>query len=138
MKELEVIEKLNQLNNFHLKLKVIQVSDDEIISDVVGLISNKKVATINNLESSFDKLKEAYNNKVDVVLVNEKVTFLLPIITILTKECLDIIKPTIPVYYYLKDNKIIQKVKTTCHKKMTAFMQIHTKKEVIELICNSI
>jgi len=134
MKELEIIEKLNQLNNFHLSLRVIQIDDDEIIKEVSKLNSNKKIITITNLEESFDKLNKAYNEKVDVVLVNEKVNFLLPLISVLTKQSVDIIKPTIPVYYYLKDNKIIQKIKTTCHKKMTTFTQIKTRQEVIDLI----
>ena len=138
MKELEIIEKLNQLNNFHLSLRVIQIDDDEIIKEVSKLNSNKKITTINNLEESFDKLYEAYNEKADVVLVNEKVNFLLPLISVLTKQSIDIIKPTIPVYYYLKDNKIIQKVKTACHKKMTTFTQIKTRQELINLINSNI
>ena len=138
MKELEIIEKLNQLNNFHLSLRVIQIDDDEIIKEVSKLNSNKKIITITNLEESFDKLNKAYNEKVDVVLVNEKVNFLLPLACVLTKQSIDIIKPTIPVYYYLKDNKIIQKVKTTCHKKMTTFTQIKTRQEVIDLINDNI
>ena len=138
MKELEIIEKLNQLNNFHLSLRVIQIDNDEIIKEVSKLNSNKKIITITNLEESFDKLYEAYNEKVDVVLVNEKVSFLLPLISVLTKQSIDIIKPTIPVYYYLKDNKIIQKVKTACHKKMTTFTQIKTRQELIDLINSNI
>lgn len=138
MKELEIIEKLNQLNNFHLSLRVIQIDDDEIIKEVSKLNSNKKITTITNLEEAFDKLYEAYNEKADVVLVNEKVNFLLPLISVLTKQSIDIIKPTIPVYYYLKDNKIIQKVKTACHKKMTTFTQIKTRQELIDLINSNI
>ena len=138
MKELEIIEKLNQLNNFHLSLRVIQIDNDEIIKEVSKLNSNKKITTITNLEESFDKLYEAYNEKADVVLVNEKVNFLLPLISVLTKQSIDIIKPTIPVYYYLKDNKIIQKVKTACHKKMTTFTQIKTRQELIDLINSNI
>lgn len=138
MKELEIIEKLNQLNNFHLSLRVIQIDNDEIIKEVSKLNSNKKITTITNLEESFDKLYEAYNEKANVVLVNEKVNFLLPLISVLTKQSIDIIKPTIPVYYYLKDNKIIQKVKTACHKKMTTFTQIKTRQELIDLINSNI
>ena len=138
MKELEIIEKLNQLNNFHLSLRVIQIDNDEIIKEVSKLNSNKKITTITNLEESFDKLYEAYNEKADVVLVNEKVNFLLPLISVLTKQSIDIIKPIIPVYYYLKDNKIIQKVKTACHKKMTTFTQIKTRQELINLINSNI
>ena len=40
MKELEIIEKLNQLNNFHLSLRVIQIDNDEIIKEVSKLNSN--------------------------------------------------------------------------------------------------
>ena len=121
---------ISTFNDLTFKLKVsFETSDSvEFLQPVVLAESTL----------TLDELNKAYNEKVDVVLVNEKVNFLLPLVCVLTKQSIDIIKPTIPVYYYLKDNKIIQKVKTTCHKKMTTFTQIKTRQEVIDLINDNI
>ena len=128
MKELDVIEKLNKNNNFHLALKVIQISDDSIIDAL-----KEDYVVIKQVEESYELLLKAYNEK-KKVLVNENIKFLLPQIIIITKDVIDIIKPIIPVYYHLKDNKIIQKIKPCCHKKMTSFTQLKSEQEIIELI----
>ena len=72
------------------------------------------------------------------MLVNENIDFLLPIFTVLTKDMIELIKPMIPVYYYLKDNKIIQRVKTNCNKKSCQYMQIKTIDELIDFINKNI
>ena len=135
MKELEIIEKLNQLNNIHLTFKCIQFSNDEIIEEFASLLTNKKVMIITSLDECLEKIVKAYNEKYDLVLVNEKIRFMLPIVSVVLNDNTEIIKPMIDVLYLLKDNKIIQKVKTCCNKKHSKYIAFKNKEELfLELI----
>ncbi len=140
MKNLEIIEKLNQSNNFHLSLKTISATDIEVLNKLKQVIENKNKTTIiiASLENAYEELLKAYNNKIDFVLVNSKLSFMLPLVNIITTDDISIIKPIIPTYYCLKDNKIIQKVKTACNKKMSKYTAFHTIDELIEQAINLI
>ena len=116
----EVIKKLNNHNNFHLSFKVIQISDDNLI-DEIKEITTKKVLVLKDTTNLFEKLLSAYNNNIKHVVCNDKIDVLLPLVVFITNDNVDVIKPTIPVFYYLKDNKIIQKVKTQCNKTYTSY-----------------
>ena len=129
----EVIKKLNHHNNFHLSFKVIQISDDNLI-DEIKEITTKKVLVLKDTTNLFEKLLDAYNNNIKYIVCNDKIDVLLPLAVFITNDNIEIIKPTIPVYYYLKDNKIIQKVKTQCNKTYTSYKQIKTKEEFIKTI----
>lgn len=133
MNKLEIIEKLNQNNNFHLSLKVISATQDSVLYQIKEVIEkkNKSVIIITDIEGCYEKLKQAYQEKIDYVLVNSQISFLLPLVNIITNDDISVIKPTIPTYYCLKDNKIIQKVKTTCNKKMSKYSAFHTVEELI-------
>ena len=133
MNKLEIIEKLNQNNNFHLSLKVISATQDSVLYQIKEVIEkeNKSAIIITDIEGCYEKLQQAYQEKVDYVLVNSQISFLLPLVNIITNDDISVIKPTIPTYYCLKDNKIIQKVKTTCNKKMSKYSAFHTVEELI-------
>ena len=133
MKKLEIIEKLNQNNNFHLSLKSILATDDEVLNKLKQVIENKnkKVIIINFIDNAYEALLKAYNEKIDYVLISQELTFMLPLVNIITIDCVEVIKPIIPTYYCLKDNKIIQKVKTTCNKKMSKYTAFHSIEELV-------
>ena len=133
MNKLEIIEKLNQNNNFHLSLKVISATQDSFLYQIKEVIEkkNKSVMIIIDIEGCYEKLKQAYQEKIDYVLVNSQLSFLLPLVNIITSDDVSSIKPTIPTYYCLKDNKIIQKVKTTCNKKMSTYYSFKSIEELI-------
>lgn len=133
MNKLEIIEKLNQNNNFHLSLKVISATQDSVLYQIKEVIEskNKSAIIITDIEGCYEKLQQAYQEKIDYVLVNSQISFLLPLVNIITNDDISVIKPTIPTYYCLKDNKIIQKVKTTCNKKMSKYSAFHTIEELI-------
>ena len=122
----ELLSKLNKYNNFHLSLKVIQITDNDLISEYNKYLNDKGLSTMVVLSSDdlFEILLEAYETKVDYVLINENINILLPQWMLITKDVTNIIKPMIPVYFLLKDNKIIQKVKTVCNKKYTTYTAI--------------
>ena len=136
----KIIKELNTYNNFHLSLKVIQITDENLLNSVsIFLKENKKSSIIiTSLNKVIEKLQKAYNEKIDYVLCNENIEFLLPLVIILTKENLDLIKPLIPVFYTIKDNKIIEKLKTTCRKKMTSFDKICDENELFREIATII
>ena len=140
MKKLEIIEKLNQNNNFHLSLKTISATDIEVLNKLKQVIENKNKTTviIASLENAYEELFKAHNNKIEIVLVNSQLSFMLPLVNIITTDDISIIKPIIPTYYCLKDNKIIQKVKTTCNKNMSKYTAFHTIDELIEQVINLI
>lgn len=134
MNNAEIIKELNKYNNFHLSLKVIQITDDKLLESLSTFLKDNKKSSIiiTTLNNVIDELLKAYNKKIDYVLCNENIEFLLPLVTILTKEKLSLIKPLIPVLYMIKDNRIIEKIKTTCRKKMTSFEKICDEKEIFE------
>lgn len=138
--EKEVLMKLNDNNNFHLSLKVIQITDNDLISKCEEYLNGKgkTVFAILANDNLYEKLLNAYEMKVDYILINEKINILLPQLILITKDITNIIKPMIPVYYLLKDNKIIQKVKTTCNKKYTSYQALKNEEELIEYTLNKL
>lgn len=131
--EKEVLMKLNDNNNFHLSLKVIQITDDDLISKCEEYLNGKgkTVFVILANDNLYEKLLNAYEMKVDYILINEKINILLPQSILITKDVTNIIKPMIPVYYLLKDNRIIQRIKTTCNKKYTTYIAIKIVEEYL-------
>lgn len=131
--EKEVLMKLNDNNNFHLSLKVIQITDDDLISKCEEYLNGKgkTVFVILANDNLYEKLLNAYEMKVDYILINEKINILLPQSILITKDVTNIIKPMIPVYYLLKDNRIIQRIKTTCNKKYTTYIAIKRVEEYL-------
>ena len=69
MNKLEIIEKLNQNNNFHLSLKVISATQDSVLYQIKEVIEkkNKSVMIIIDIEDCYEQLKQAYQEKVDYV-----------------------------------------------------------------------
>ena len=134
--EKEVLMKLNDNNNFHLSLKVIQITDDELISKCEEYLNDKgkTVFVILANDNLYEKLLNAYEMKVDYILINEKINILLPQSILITKDVTNIIKPMIPVYYLLKDNRIIQRIKTTCNKKYTTYIAIKRVEEYLSTL----
>lgn len=131
--EKEVLMKLNDNNNFHLSLKVIQITDDDLISKCEEYLNGKgkTVFVILANDNLYEKLLNAYEMKVDYILINEKINILLPQSILITKDVTNIIKPMIPVYCLLKDNRIIQRIKTTCNKKYTTYIAIKRVEEYL-------
>ena len=137
--EKDLLLKLNEYNNFHLSLKVIQITDNDLISKCEEYLyaQGKTVFVLLTNDSLFENLLKAYESKVDYVLINENINILLPQSILITKDVTSIIKPMIPVYYLLKDNKVIQKIKTHCHKTSTMFYQIKSIDDIQQLIKKS-
>lgn len=132
---MNITYKLNQNNNFHLSLKVIQATEVKALKALQEkLKENNKTSIIIETSNCYEILLKAYNEKIDYVLVNSSVNFLLPLVNIITTDDVSIIKPMIPTYYLLKDNKIIQKVKTTCNKKMSTYSAFKTLEELINQV----
>ena len=75
MEKQETIKKLNKHDNFHLTLKIIQVTDNLLIKNITTKIS-KKCFIINNENNLFDQLKEAYETGVEYVFIDEKIDYL--------------------------------------------------------------
>ena len=70
--EKEVLMKLNDNNNFHLSLKVIQITDDDLISKCEEYLNGKgkTVLVILANDNLYEKLLNAYEMKVDYILIN--------------------------------------------------------------------
>ena len=88
MKNLKIIEKLNQSNNFHLSLKCILASDNEVLNKLKQVIENENKTTviIASLENAYEELLKAHNNKIEIVLVNSQLSFMLPLVNIITTD----------------------------------------------------
>ena len=127
MGEKEIIAKLNDENNFHLTLKVIQFSEDKLALEFLNYIKQyNSFIYIDNLDEAYDLLKKAYIEKIDYVVCNNQISFLLPLVSVISSDDLSIIKSFVPVFYYLKDNILIQKLKTYCHKSDYKFYSFKT------------
>lgn len=131
----QLIKRLNEENNFHLALKVIQVTDCEISKKLKDLLCSlgKSCEIIDN-DNPYEILKKAYDEKTDYVIAGSNDNYLLPLVVVINNDNVDVIKPMIPTLYLLKDNKIIQKVKTKCNKLSSPYFQIKDEKEIISYL----
>lgn len=135
-----LIELLNQNNNFHLSLRCIMANEVKVLDALKNRLENNNNNTlvIDSLDNAYNQLTYAYNNKIDYVLVNKDLSFMLPLVNIITTDDISTIKPMIPTFYCLKDNRIIQKVKTTCNKKMSTYKAFHSIEELLEEVLNTL
>ena len=137
MKNNDFLNKLNEQNNFHLTFKVIQITDNTLLEYAASKTIEKNVI-INSENDIYEQLKNAYENKVRFVFIDEKIDCLLPFYVCLTIPYIDIIKPLIPVLYTIKDNKEKEYIKTACRKKMTTWQEFKTSEEMVEYLINKI
>ncbi len=129
-------QQLNEKDNFHLSLKCIEFSDQTIISEFQEKLIEQKISytIIDKNEDIFQQLWNAYQQQVEFVLYSSPLTVLLPLVLVITNENITQIKPIIPVFYYLKDNKIIQQVKTLCNKTYTQYQAFKSHQELFDAI----
>ena len=131
----QLIKRLNEENNFHLSLKVIQVTDCKVSQNLKDILcSLGKCCEIIDNDNPYETLKKAYDEKTDYVIAGSNDNYLLPLVVVINNDNVDVIKPMIPTLYLLKDNKIIQKVKTKCNKLSTPYIQINDEKEIISYL----
>ena len=131
----QLIKRLNEENNFHLALKVIQVTDCEISKKLKDLLcSLGKSCEIIDCNDPYNFLKKAYYEKIEYVIAGSEDNYLLPLVVVINNDNVDVIKPMIPTLYLLKDNKIIQKVKTKCNKLSSPYFQIKDEKDIISYL----
>lgn len=135
MNQENLIEKLNQHNNFHLALKVFQITDNKLIDDVSVQLIKRGINTqyLDTSKDVFSQLKQAYDEK-NVLFCDETISILLPQVLVLTKVCTNLIKPIIPVIYRLKDNKEIQQIKTACNKMNVTYVCCKDIESIVEYI----
>ena len=114
----EIIKKLNENNNFHLTFKVIEFVNEELLNQYSNYLTDKNIIheNVTQISSSYMTLKNAYENNVKIILCTSDISFLLPQLLVLDNDDINKIRPEIPVYYCLKDNKKIQNIKTTCNR----------------------
>ncbi len=136
MNQQELNHLLNKNKNFHLTLKVIQFVDNQLLNDFSNYLDNFQFTfiKITNFDDAYELLRKAYEEKMDYVLCNDCIACLLPLICVINQENFDIVKPFIPVYYLLKDNRIIQNLKTYCRKKMATFIGFKYKEDLFKNI----
>lgn len=133
-------QQLNEYHNFHLSLKCIEFSDQTIISEFLEKLNEQKVSytVIDKNKDIFQQLWNAYHQKVEVVLYSSPLLVLLPLVFVITNENIFQIKPIVPVFYCLKDNKIIQQVKTLCNKTYTHYQAFKSHQELFDAIFTQI
>ena len=131
----QLIKRLNEENNFHLALKVIQVTDCQVSQNLKDILCSlgKSCEIIDN-DNPYETLKKAYDEKTNYIIAGSNDNYLLPLVVVINNDNVDVIKPMIPTLYLLKDNKIIQKVKTKCNKLSSPYFQIKDEKEIISYL----
>lgn len=131
----QLIKRLNEENNFHLSLKVIQVTDENVALQLLDKLQEEgKTVDIIDKNDPYKTLKKAHEEKIDYIIARSNDNYLLPLVVVITSDDIDVIKPMIPTLYMLKDNKIIQKVKTRCNKLNSQYKQIKTILEIIDCL----
>ena len=128
-------KRLNEHNNFHLSFKVIQTNDYELIKTLKSTLLSfgRKVEVVDNY-NLFENLLKAYENNVEIILCDESCDVLLPLCVVITNDNINLIKPYIETLYMQKDNRIIQKIKTTSNKKESTLTKVNNYQEAIEYI----
>lgn len=134
---MNLIYQLNLKNNFHLSLKCIEFSEKKTLMAFCKSLStnNYSYQIIDESQDIYSQLYKAYLTKVDYVLYIS-IPVLLPLLFVITNDNYENIKPLIPVYYCLKDNRIIQKVKTKCNQTYTQYFPFHNEEELLNNIIN--
>jgi len=131
----QLIKRLNEENNFHLSLKVIQVTDENVALQLLDKLQEEgKTVDIIDKNDPYKTLKKAHEEKIDYIIARSNDNYLLPLVVVIASDDIDVIKPMIPTLYMLKDNKIIQKVKTRCNKLNSQYKQIKTILEIIDCL----
>ena len=131
----QLIKRLNEENNFHLSLKVIQVTDEKVALQLLDKLQEEgKTVDIIDKNDPYKTLKKAHEEKIDYIIARSNDNYLLPLVVVIANDDIDVIKPMIPTLYLLKDNKIIQKVKTRCNKLNSQYKQIKTILEIIDCL----
>lgn len=131
----QLIKRLNEENNFHLSLKVIQVTDESVALQLLDKLQEEgKTVDIIDKNDPYKTLKKAHEEKIDYIIARSNDNYLLPLVVVIASDDIDVIKPMIPTLYLLKDNKIIQKVKTRCNKLNSQYKQIKTILEIIDCL----
>ena len=131
----QLIKRLNEENNFHLSLKVIQVTDEKVALQLLDKLQEEgKTVDIIDKNDPYKTLKKAYEEKIDYIIARSNDNYLLPLVVVIANDDIDVIKPMIPTLYMLKDNKIIQKVKTRCNKLNSQYKQIKSILEIIDCL----
>lgn len=128
-----IVRLLDENDNFHLKIKSIQITDDNLLRAFEKILNQKGYTTMMiNKDDIFINLKKAYDNNIDYILIDEKIDILLPLVVVVTNDYPKLIKPTIPVVYLQKDNRIIQKIKYDCNCNYTTCKQIKNENELFD------
>ena len=131
----QLIKRLNEENNFHLSLKVIQVTDEKVALQLLDKLQEEgKTVDIIDKNDPYKTLKKAHEEKIDYIIARSNDNYLLPLVVVIANDDIDVIKPMIPTLYMLKDNKIIQKVKTRCNKLNSQYKQIKSILEIIDCL----
>lgn len=131
----QLIKRLNEENNFHLSLKVIQVTDENVALQLLDKLQEEgETVDIIDKNDPYKTLKKAHEEKIDYIIARSNDNYLLPLVVVIASDDIDVIKPMIPTLYMLKDNKIIQKVKTRCNKLNSQYKQIKTILEIIDCL----
>ena len=106
-----LIKRLNEENNFHLSLKVIQVTDYKVSQNLKeALCSLGKSCEIIDNDNSYETLKKAYDEKIDYVISGSKDNYLLPLVVVINNDNVDVIKPMIPTLYLLKEENNLSRI----------------------------
>ena len=131
---MELIEKLNKKQNFHLAIRSILITNEcENIKKY--LVNNHKTTyVLDNNKDYYEQLKFVYDNKIDYLIYDGKLDILNPLMVIILDGNFNLVYPYIDTYYMTKDNRIENNIIKQARKRNSNFYKIRKIEEVFDKI----
>lgn len=132
---MEIKEKLEANNNFHLCFKTILITDNEMSLRIAKQIGKSYV--LDNNKDYFEQLLMCKNNNIEYILYDGLFPYFIPLFVVITNGNENLVKPFVKVFYICKDNRIENRIIDKCRENESPFYRVKSN-EIEDKIINEV